>query len=367
MMGGNIDVRSGLGEGTTVQVSLPLVRPLPGSDSSQTTPRSTSTGATRDDSVQLLGEEAGNCVVAIYEHDEKDRKPASFRERNNVLANYVKDWYGLQVCDWADKDTANVLIIEERDISEVVHRDEEAGSKKFPALIVLCSNATRHSEAEADTSVSQLKGVFEYLSKPCGPYKLAKALRACLGRMQLLNSANQQVARESLATPEREGFQDLELPAFQDKGAPIAVQADGAFAASRVFASAQMANNISSASQKHHSNEFPFPPTRTSPTSSPLSPEVQNLSTWNEATPKISPVREAEKRGPRMLLVDDNKINLQLLQTFMHKRKYSLVDSAEDGNVAVNAVKAATEPYNIIFMGKQRNRNPRMLVGAFPY
>ncbi|ORY11717.1 CheY-like superfamily [Clohesyomyces aquaticus] len=56
-----------------------------------------------------------------------------------------------------------------------------------------------------------------------------------------------------------------------------------------------------------------------------------------------------------MLLVDDNRINLKLLQTFMKKRKYTNVTNAEDGQEAVNAYssllrKSPPEPPDIILM-----------------
>ncbi|KAL9035589.1 MAG: hypothetical protein Q9180_004783 [Flavoplaca navasiana] len=57
-----------------------------------------------------------------------------------------------------------------------------------------------------------------------------------------------------------------------------------------------------------------------------------------------------EKRSPRLLLVDDNKINLRLLETFMHKRKYEYVDSAMDGKLALEAAERHKEGYDIIFM-----------------
>ena len=55
---------------------------------------------------------------------------------------------------------------------------------------------------------------------------------------------------------------------------------------------------------------------------------------------------------PRLLLVDDNSINLRLLQTFMKKRKYKSVDLAENGQLAVDAAKANQAGYDVIFMGK---------------
>lgn len=61
---------------------------------------------------------------------------------------------------------------------------------------------------------------------------------------------------------------------------------------------------------------------------------------------------EREKRPPRLLLVDDNKINLRLLETYMRKRKYNYIDSAENGQLAVQAAEAHEHGYDIIFMGK---------------
>ena len=73
---------------------------------------------------------------------------------------------------------------------------------------------------------------------------------------------------------------------------------------------------------------------------------------------KASAVRQKETveadgatpRQPRILVVDDNKINLLLLQTFMKKRKYKLVDSAENGHLAVKAAEKCKSGYDVIFM-----------------
>jgi hypothetical protein len=352
MMGGNIDIKSSLGQGTTVQISLPLMRPPAGSESTQSTPHSTSTSTTRDDSFQMLHDEAAGCSVCIHEHHGNDQLPASSREYAKVLASYVRDWCGLEMCDWADRRKASVLVIEERDIPEVLSDGGMAGSEGNSALIVLCSNATRHSEAEADRSGSHLSGVFEYISKPCGPYKLARALRVCLGKMQLLKSKHLPRIEGSVTSDENAGFKELDLPALPGEKSSIPVQAKGIISVSQVTRNAQMAINNRFAGEEHKGNEFPFPSERSCSVASPLSPEVQDLSKWTDRTPQISSFPDQEDSAPRILLVDDNKINLQLLQTFMHKRKYSFVDSAEDGNVAVNAVKAAKKPYDIIFMGE---------------
>jgi DNA-binding response OmpR family regulator len=352
MMGGNIDIKSRLGEGTTVQISLPLMRPPAGSESTLSTPHSASTSSTRDDSFQMLRDEAAGYSVCIREHHGNYQLPTSSREYAKVLASYVRDWCGLKMCDWADRGKASVLVIEERDIPEVLNDGRMAGSEGNPALVVLCSNATRHSEAEADRSESHLNGVFEYISKPCGPYKLARALRVCLGRTQLLNSTHVPRTEASVTFDEKAGFKELDLPALPGEKLSITVQANGTTSVSQVTRNAQMAINNRATGGEHRGHEFPFPAERSCSATSPLSPEVQDLSKWTDRTPQTSSPPNQGDRAPRILLVDDNKINLQLLQTFVHKRKYSVVDSAEDGNVAVNAVKAAKTPYDIIFMGK---------------
>lgn len=353
MMGGSIELRSRLGEGTTVQVTLPLTRPPPGSESTQTTPRSTSTGATRDDLVRQLREEVAGCTVAIYEYFHDGRRTGKSREYAEILARYITDWYGFEMWNWDLRGQAGVLIIEERDIPEIVREGAKPGSKGFPALVVLCSNASRRYEAEADTSESQLKGVYEYISKPCGPHKLARALRSCLGKLQLLNPMHIAESETLPTAAEVEGLGELDLPAHDEPEASIPVQANSTVSASRLTQNAQMAIHAQTTDIESRANEFPFPIDRSYSIASPLSPEVQNLSKLSKTKSDDSLVASSGERGPRILLVDDNKINLQLLQTFMHKQKYYFIDSAEDGNIAVNAVKAAEKPYDIIFMGEQ--------------
>ena len=70
-----------------------------------------------------------------------------------------------------------------------------------------------------------------------------------------------------------------------------------------------------------------------------------------EEAPLAGPVKHVP-RPPKLLLVDDNQINLRLLETCMKKRKYQFVDTAEDGQLAVQAAEAHEDGYDIIFMGK---------------
>ena len=59
----------------------------------------------------------------------------------------------------------------------------------------------------------------------------------------------------------------------------------------------------------------------------------------------------AEPRRARVLVVDDNSINLNLMLTFMKKRNLEALDSAENGQLAVDAVEKMASGYDLIFMG----------------
>jgi CheY-like chemotaxis protein len=66
--------------------------------------------------------------------------------------------------------------------------------------------------------------------------------------------------------------------------------------------------------------------------------------------PSTLPQAPSALPAPRLLLVDDNKINLRLLRTYMRRRNYLIVDEAENGLEAVNTVDNSAEGYDIIFM-----------------
>ncbi|KAJ5569003.1 CheY-like superfamily [Penicillium hetheringtonii] len=64
---------------------------------------------------------------------------------------------------------------------------------------------------------------------------------------------------------------------------------------------------------------------------------------------QVSP--DASKPSPRILLVDDNAINLALLEKLIARTKPEVLDTAINGKEAVDSVRAMTRGYQYIFMG----------------
>jgi hypothetical protein len=312
------------------------------------------------------------CKVAIYGLSAGVASPSKV-ESSRALARYITDWYSIEVVALEGSMAPDIVIVEERDVHLLLECHPGTGTEAQNALLVLCMNATRHSEAQADNSELPKESVVEFVSKPCGPYKLAKALLDCIRKLRASRSKSEVIAHCN-------GFS--EEPSLQTNGVADHLKASNiglsshtnpatgrqttdTAAAPQITQHEQMA--FMTLSPVGHVNcgqttSFPFSNTSrncgaSSLNDTPISltsgwadTQIQRLSDLSVASPDAIPDRPV--LSPRVLLVDDNKINLSHLNAFMRKRKYEFIDCAEDGSIAVNAIKAAAEPYDIIFMGK---------------
>ena len=126
MLGGSVDLRSRLGHGTTVEVRLPLQRPLPCSLSS--TPRSSTTQVTadsagsfssKDDSIRLLQGVAKSRKVAVHGLSD-DTGSSNERDSLRTLARYLTDWFGIDLITLQAGVVPDVVIVEEGDVHLVM-------------------------------------------------------------------------------------------------------------------------------------------------------------------------------------------------------------------------------------------------------
>jgi hypothetical protein len=396
MLGGNIQVRSEVRKGTEVRVTLPMMRSY-SSETPVSTPGSSSTLDRRqDDSITTLQERAKDTKVALYgftTHPEGSEPSQSMSVNLQVeksLSMYITDWYSLAVTASLDLSPANIIIIDEDQLSALratylTSPEARAGT----ALVCLCTNTTRHGQS---CSWEGGSGIIEFVSKPFGPYKLAKALRVCLDKLHNPTQGTQpsQVGVERTEQSSDSNLESilsgLEKVTFEtdDENTPINIQDDGKVRANGESTDARLAIGVGSIDGKEFPEsrtDYPFPhigdPLPHDDTTTTLS-EERNLprqetvlkiphidanraaavSSRGETTSTSKPSKESpsecesrqEKPPPRILLVDDNKINLRLLQTYMRKRHYSLVDSADDGGEAVRSFRQS-DGYDIIFMG----------------
>lgn len=415
-MNGSIEFSSQLGQGTEVSVKIPLLR-LPGTETAESTPSTvTSSGSISTCMQGLQADHCGKSAALYRGYDDSNVNPYH-AERARVLYNYITQWYGLKAA--SDADPVDIVIVDERDLSKLRFTKFE----RCPT-VVLCGASRPRLGSKAHNPLAM-----EYVSKPFGPYKLAKAIYTCLEKAK--GNIDSEVD-PTMTFPE-------ESPISSESGT-IVLELSALSLSGQVSSRSPFTEHQS----KSDRADFPFPPTgdntphdeqsneekseqtslrdkyateslqpsnsndrhlapdlirrdsrrprltqratepmtrakSTTSTSTPLisavtrSGEAAASSSAEEAfsniaaltsTPKSADIAESTEvqktsatlddpdRPPRLLLVDDNKINLQLLKTFMKKRKYQSVDSAENGQLAVDAAEAHQKGYDIIFMGK---------------
>ncbi|KAL9580190.1 MAG: hypothetical protein Q9203_006402 [Teloschistes exilis] len=408
MLEGTIEIQSQVGQGTEVQVRIPLKREVD-ADTPVSTPNSIgSPDSLQDNSISILQSDYPMTTISIYDAGVSESRKEATTQTSAMALYYIKEWLELEIEPNPLERSADVIVVEERDLRELLLRLQPG-----PAIVVLCSRTYRLQAAE-----SLYRGAIDFMSTPFGPYKLAKAIRLSLERSHEIAAGltpQPQPTDDSSQMPER----DATLPEFgsltlltENEETPIMAQSNGVVTASH-SSNARMALGSGSSGQSTESREdFPFPAQsmdsprsnssahglgeimqqtlrrpqlssrKTEPVFRPSFPYTSTLTSQGALATsdardrprqmgKLSPTTKAtaikgtieevleevapsesqsEKRAPRLLLVDDNKINLRLLETFMKKRKHEFVDSAEDGALAVEAARRHPEGYDIIFM-----------------
>lgn len=448
MLHGSIDIQSEVGRGTDVIIRLPLSR-LPGNSTPVSTPNTVATdgSGSAHDAINILFADYSGSVVALHGFDDTG-VPNQASQSGRALKDCIENWFELKTTspstDYAGVD---LVIADEKELPQLMQHEHV----NLPT-VVLCSNATRSQARLRHQPSHRLSpSIVEFVSKPVGPHKLAKALHVCLERAKNLKNglaptltfSDEESPMESEGDTVVPELEHLTLEPNASGSQPFQVQTNGVLTASDTK-NAKMAIDNSSyqpirdEAESDSGGDFPFPtqegvkdgemideesqdegatvqerqerpggdltrqesrrPPLISRMTEPLtkvpfrlastlalydemaayavrpppgnlnaakkgllnedtaaSLTASNMALHNGETPlattPTAPIPEREKRPPRLLLVDDNKINLRLLETYMKKRKYKFVDSAEDGQLAVQAAEAHDSGYDIIFMG----------------
>lgn len=237
-----------------------------------------------------IGRDLPGRKIAIWGQEPENASQHPFW---SSIYSYLTDWYGLEVVSPSSGENIDLLLAEE--VPPENDFNEQFTCK--PSLLVMSSNGAGHETMKINWLPST-KAV-NIIHRPFGPNKVGRIIRKCLEQQAL--------------SPTPESSQSFESPERSQ-------------------------NN----EQNETTNNIPI---RTKPENNTASPTDDDKS--NE-TPKDS----EKKSEARILVVEDNMVNLKLMLTFLKKRKIPTLDSAENGQLAVAAVKNDTQNYDIIFMGK---------------
>jgi len=384
MLNGDITIQSTKDVGTHVTVVLPMSQRTPNTSTPGSTPSSAGTiERIKDDSLIVVQQKARGRAVMLFPLTTSDNVRQKLRD---AVALYLRDWFHFTLLEKSNSALQpDVVIAHEMHVPELIKAfPQSIDDTHGPMFVVLCTPNSRRSDKRVFYKSSNV----EVLCHPFGPYKLAKSLRRCLEKIerrevteiphernktecavgreeQQVESVTTVVEQVTLTNPEDPNISDVHII----KQGPVLANEESVHA-QIVIDNTQVSDMRGLADQ---AREFPFPeqhqtisipsslddgtvspslidsenrpPLESRRTISPTCPEMNShVAAGTPATPTsgvgaIAAASSGEKlaspRSPRLLLVDDNKVNLRLLQTYLRKRNYTDIFTAEDGAQAV--------------------------------
>jgi signal transduction histidine kinase/CheY-like chemotaxis protein len=314
-LGGNIKIKSQQGMGTIAEISIPLTSPRSEREKDYMITQEPFVQSTVDDLQSLKSEIKGKTVSFVP----FEVTPSKISPSSRTITKYLTEWYGVRLQPWTLNAHPDLIVIAETEISRI-------HSAQLSKVLVLCRN-TQPSQA-ALQNLKMLCERVDWINLPCGPHKLARAIHRCLqGGSAKLSS---QVSDDKPQTnhPDFGDQQTSLVTPLITENSPLATQI-----------------HISSKTETLQSTSNPHETNTTHPQSQP---QLENEGTLVQRT--VDTIFRPE--GIRILLVEDNLINMALLRKLVARRHPSILHTAADGQKAVEAVKKMPEGYHLIFMGK---------------
>lgn len=358
MMGGTIEFKSSVGEGTTVKVCLPLPRHLDGQELAHQTPRPSPTGSETIQPHTLLPSDLTFCF-----YNDLRIEPQSFRQ----IHGYLTEWIGLKASPF--RQTAAVIITMAYDLQKFLHVFKE-DNMSTSMVIALYEAGSTHQLGKGYDHLPKTKLVIQFVSLPCGPHKLSRAIRRGIGdhAQERASTSEQTPTHQSTLRWMRripQQFSDRRKGLDVDfNGADLDSASESYGAGTGIWTEHGISENQtpmfttsinSGESWMDVPQGFPFPPqesSRSSQLEQVTQPGNLGLSRAQVITKEVA--RPLPSTDPRVLIVDDNAINLRLLETFLQKRrKYSRITKAMNGREAVDLFTSAAlseTGYELVFM-----------------
>jgi hypothetical protein len=170
LSGGRIDVRSNQQSGTEIKLSLPLQNCISEGESPQ------SNGATlqQEDPIDAVRRRARGFTFTIQGFrpvsGSSELQAEALLALKESIQKYCTQWFHLSLA--CGDEEADIAITDESGCLTL-----SKTQRRWEILLVLCHNSARRDLYPAITNSGQN---VEFVSRPCGPHRLAKALLSCL-------------------------------------------------------------------------------------------------------------------------------------------------------------------------------------------
>ncbi|KAI9685755.1 MAG: hypothetical protein M1822_004315 [Bathelium mastoideum] len=345
-LGGTLDVQSETGKGSTISVSLPLPCSASVKTSYEEAAFATLVERTKGLRVSLSGFD--EAVASSARGSSQESKGWQLPMANMV--HQCEAWLCMDVLQTTATALKPDVYLATLTGAAALADMNKTGIVIQP-VVVICPSAAIARHFSTTTKTIERNGVFEYITQPCGPRKLAKTFTLALDRW-----ANIQVEQASQMVEQIPGpsstssLIDIQEYPHTHSSSIARSNATASPSSSPSASSLKLTPNLTDSIK--HQTRSPQPISSFSPgpipqpASSVLQPAPTLLTTSNPT--------ENSDVAP-YLVVDDNAINIKLLATYIRRQNLP-VATATDGALAVAAYEAARGSFSCIFMDIQMPR-----------
>lgn len=299
-LNGTIKIKSQVGIGTVVKIVLPLARPQNrDSPSPPSFPTNFSLRGSSD-VVERLRTVMKWKTLSLLPGGET-HSPSSL----HIIRDYLTEWFGLRLQSWDSDVRSDFILVKESEL-EALPRSLDHSS-----VIVLCQRGPGLSSIRAGASGLSAKLI--QLTLPCGPYRLARVL--------------------------------LEATEIAKRGTSPTYNGLSPDLSQAVLHESDLQCSAAATTHGPHNSDF----TETI-ISEPSLATLANVSKTVEGLDVIT--KKKSETGIRILLVEDNPINMALLKKFVNRKLPQVLHTAVNGKLAVERVQNTMESYHYIFMGE---------------
>ncbi|KAL4911207.1 hypothetical protein BDW74DRAFT_142529 [Aspergillus multicolor] len=312
---GTIEVSSEKDRGTEITIQVPMSLVPATSDESSTT------AAYRSIRKKAQGKTLGLIGFGSSLASERDAT------LSNSLTRLCEEWFHLSVKKISLNDNPPAAC----DFYLMVHTDlddpDAAGNQvlnlnepsKVSPLIVICQSPEAAHRMFAKSQGRNRESIIEFISQPCGPRKLAKTLELCLRRMEGENAGQNEETRwveipESSHLPLDIGPRDAPDERMKVSKRP-ATESDEA-----QDVEAQITHKIETQKASEKQQHQQQPKNSLTETLSPVSERGPNSAGPTTPTEDTNPPNTNQ---PHVLLVEDNRINLDILVAYTKKEGWA--------------------------------------------
>ncbi|KFZ07753.1 hypothetical protein V502_09779 [Pseudogymnoascus sp. VKM F-4520 (FW-2644)] len=317
LSGGVIEVHSDPGRGTEIKLSLPLDDRLRRTSES---PELVLPTFAPEDLITSVRRRARGRTVTIRGFDntagKSDLQIGAIASLKACIVKYAEEWFNLAIN--SDHSVADIVISDESEFLKSTKLTESSSQ----LLLILCSSGARRDIYTSQFEVGQL---VEFISKPCGPHRLAKALLNILDAEDALKKLKEDHAIQA----EPQGELVLPVVSPQNTRARETIEPRPAFV-HRMSSNVAVRLNTSDVPSEHALSEL---------LKGTLTPDTASII---ESPP-------APLTPPKMLLVEDNPVNMMLLATYMKRNGWDY-EEATNGLIALQAFQNRPQGFDVIFM-----------------